>query len=85
MVLKAKYEVLLRRAAQQALNNLSRKDLRMVSDAMDTLREDPRPAVHRLADSGLWRLRVGRYRLVCAIDDDAEIVTILALTSSMKQ
>ena len=84
MVLKAKYEVLLRRPAQEALNNLPRKDIRMVSDAVETLREDPRPAVHRLADSGLWRLRVGRHRLICAIDDDAEIVTILALTFSTK-
>ena len=84
MTAKSKYEVLLRRAAQRGLNNLPVKDFQMVTDAIEALRDDPRPVVHRLANSGLWRLRVGQYRLVCAIDDEAELVTILAITSSMK-
>ena len=84
MTAKSKYEVLLRRAAQRGLNNLPVKDFPMVTDAIEALRDDPRPVVHRLANSGLWRLRVGQYRLVCAIDDEAELVTILTLTSSVK-
>lgn len=84
MTAKAIYEVLLRRAAQKSLNNLPAKDFQMVTDAVEALRDDPRPVVHRLADSGLWRLPVGRYRLVCAIDDDAAIVTILYISSSTK-
>ncbi|UCC60432.1 MAG: type II toxin-antitoxin system RelE/ParE family toxin [Dehalococcoidia bacterium] len=84
MTVIKKYEVLLRRAAQEALNNLPTKDFRMVGDTVVTLRDDPRPVVHRLADSGLWRLRVGRYRLVCAIDDDSGILTILSVALSMK-
>ena len=84
MTAKAKYEVLLRRAAQKGLNNLPERDYRMVTDAVEALRDDPRPVVHRLGNSGLWRLRVGHYRLICAIDDEAELVTILAITASVK-
>jgi mRNA interferase RelE/StbE len=29
--------------------------------------------------AGLWRYRVGDYRLVCHIDDDAELILVLRL------
>ncbi len=78
------YEIRLRPAVKQVLDSLPRRDYRIVPNAVNTLHQDPRLIVHKLADSGLWRLRVGRYRLVVAIDNEAELVTILALTSSKK-
>ena len=78
------YEIRLRRAAQKKLDNLSDKYFNSVSDMVDNLSEDPRPIVQKLADSGLWRVRVGQYRLICAVDYDAQLVTILSVTQGKK-
>jgi mRNA-degrading endonuclease RelE of RelBE toxin-antitoxin system len=79
------YEIRLRRAAQKKLSNLPDKDYEIVSEVVNTLQEDPRPIVHKLADSGLWRIRAGRYRLVCAIDYDVQTVTILCLNQQKQE
>ncbi len=75
------YEVTVRRAAKEALDRMPERAFRVVSGAVRSLREDPTLLVHKLADSGLWRARVGRYRLICSLDNEARTVTILALTS----
>jgi len=79
-----RYEVRLRRAAQQRLEELTEQHYEIVTVAVRTLEENPRAIVHKLADSGLWRIRVGLYRIICAIDDEAQSVTILALTHHQK-
>ena len=33
--------------------------------------------VKKLADSGLWRIRVRKCRIIYAIDDEAKIVTVV--------
>jgi len=72
------YEVRLRRAAQKELDFLSAKDYRAVARVIDSLEKNPRPhKVKKLADSGLWRIRLGRYRIVYAIDDDNKLVIIV--------
>jgi mRNA-degrading endonuclease RelE of RelBE toxin-antitoxin system len=78
------YEIRLRLAAQNKLDNLADKYFKTVAAMVDNLIEDPRPTVHKLSDSGLWRIRVGLYRLVCAIDYDAQLVTILSVTQGKK-
>lgn len=72
------YEVRLRRVAQKGLDAIPQKDYGAVAEAIFTLKGNPRPQkVKKLADSGLWRVRVGRYRIVYAIDDEARSVTIV--------
>ena len=72
------YEVRLRRAAQKELDALSGRDYEGVAKAITALEQNPRPRrVKKLADSGLWRIRVGQYRVVYAIDDDSRLVTIV--------
>ena len=72
------YEVMLRRAAQKGLDALSERDYEIVAKAISTLEETPRPPrVKKLTDSGLWRIRVGRYRIVYAIDDTTRVVTLV--------
>ena len=72
------YEVRLRRAAQEGLDALPGRDYEMVAKAIGTLEGNPRPPrVNKLADSGLWRIRVGQCRVVYAIDDQARLVTIV--------
>lgn len=49
-----------------------------VAKAIDGLRDNPRPVrCKKLRETGLWRIRVKRYRVVYDIDDDAQIVTVL--------
>ena len=73
-----RYEVRLRRAAQKGLDALPEREYEMVAEAIGILEENPRPPrVKKLAASGLWRIRVGQYRIVYVIDDEARLVTIV--------
>jgi mRNA interferase RelE/StbE len=72
------YEVKLRRAVQKGLDALPERDYEIIAKAISTLKENPRPPrVKKLADSGLWRIRVGRYRIVYDIDDETRVVTLV--------
>jgi mRNA interferase RelE/StbE len=72
------YEVRLRRIAQNGLDALPGRDYEAVGEAIGTLEKDPRPPrAKKLAGSGLWRIRVGQYRIVYGIDDRAQLVTIV--------
>ncbi len=51
--------------------------------AVRGLSQDPRPrGVRKLAGEmrGAWRIRVGNYRVIYDIDDDQQIVIILAVS-----
>jgi len=72
------YEIRLRRAAQKELDASSGRDYKMLARAVSGLEQNPRPpGVKKLADSGLWRVRIGHYRIVYAIDDENKLVTIV--------
>ena len=72
------YQVRLRRAAQEQLDKLAQEDYAIVAIAISALEQEPRPTrVRKLAESGLWRIRVGHYRVVYAIDDKESLVTVV--------
>lgn len=72
------YEVRLRRAVQKELDALNRRDYERVARAIDGLERNPRPPrVKKLAESGLWRIRLGQYRIVYAIDDKAKMIILV--------
>ena len=72
------YEVWLRRSAQKELDALPEQDYEQVAKVIGILEENPRPPrVKKLADSALWRIRIGQYRIVYAVDDEAQSVTIV--------
>ena len=51
--------------------------LRALFEAVDTLADQPRPSTaFALGSSGLYRLRVGRYRVVYEVDDSSQMVKI---------
>jgi len=71
------YQVRLRRAVQKQLDKLAEQDYQIVAEAISALEQEPRPrGVKKLAESGLWRIRVGRYRVVYAIDDRESLVIV---------
>ena len=72
------YQVRLRRAAQRQLDKLAEHDYEIIAEAISALQQEPRPPrVKRLAESGLWRIRVGRYRVVYAINDEEHMVIVV--------
>jgi mRNA interferase RelE/StbE len=74
------YQVKLRSPAQKELDSVIGRDYEAIAKAISVLAENPRPAaVKKLADSGLWRLRLRKYRIVYAIDDRAREVIVVRI------
>ena len=72
------YEVEIHPAAQKQMLSLPKEAQVELSLSIDRLENAPRPPrVKKLAESSLWRIRVGQYRIVYAIDDKAQLVTIV--------
>lgn len=72
------YKIELRRAACKELDALLEQDYEAVAKAISDLEQEPRPPrVKKLAESGLWRIRVGQYRIAYAINDEAQLVTLV--------
>ena len=44
--------------------------------ALLQLEQNPRPSSIKALASNVYRLRVGRYRIICEVDDDAQEVII---------
>lgn len=74
------YQIRIERRAEKALVRLTRRDRRRIIKAIDDLAEDPRPAgcvPVKAAPRGTYRLRVGDYRVIYLVLDDAEgLVTV---------
>ena len=72
------YQVRLRRAAQRQLDKLAKKDYEIIAEVISALEREPRPhGIKKLAESGLWRIRVGRYRVVYNINDEERLVIVV--------
>ena len=72
------YQVKLRRVVQKQLDKLTEQDYDLVARVVSALEQEPRlPRVKRLAESGLWRIRAGSYRVVYAIDDKESLVVVV--------
>ena len=49
-----------------------------IAKAIDELENNARSAgCKKLRETGLWRVRTGRYRMVYVIDDEAKVVTVV--------
>lgn len=72
------YRIKIIRSAQKQMLGLS-KDTRMeIVTAIDGLANGPRPhGCRKLHGTELWRLRLGRYRVIYIIDAKAALVTII--------
>lgn len=72
------YKVEIHPAAQKQMLSLPKEAQVEVALSIDRLGNTPRPPrVKKLAESGLWRIRVGQYRMVYVIDDKAQLVTVV--------
>jgi len=74
------YQIELRRVAQKQLDQLPEPEYKAIAEIISSLAQKPRPLrVKKLADSGLWRIRVRKYRVEYDIDDEAQMVTIVRI------
>ena len=73
------YRIELRPAARRSLAALPREAQARIASAIDSLATEPRPpGVTKLrGPEGFYRVRVGDYRIVYAIDDDALFVLVV--------
>jgi mRNA interferase RelE/StbE len=74
------YKIELRRRAQRALDKLPETDFQAVVKAMKDLAQTPRPrGIEKVKGTGLWRVQQGDYRIIYAIDDKQQLVTIVRI------
>ena len=76
----ASYKLLIKRSAAKELEELPPKVRRRVASKIDALGTTPRPpGVEKLSGQEKYRIRQGDYRVLYAIDDDAQIVTVVKI------
>jgi mRNA interferase RelE/StbE len=73
------YEILIERAAERDLKRLSAKNFYLIIPHVKALVNDPRPRGSRklLGSKNDWRIRLGDYRVIYEIEDDAKEVRVM--------
>ncbi len=75
-----KYKIIIAEPAIKALGKLPRKFQRQVSEKIDTLADNPRPAgTEKLQGTDFYRVRCDDYRIVFQIKDDVLIVLVVRI------
>jgi mRNA interferase RelE/StbE len=75
-----RYALTFRPAALRALRKLDRQIAERIKAATEALRDDPRPPGAKMltGSHGLWRIRIGDYRIVYTVDDQQRLVRVAA-------
>ena len=74
----ASYRIEVKRSAAKELEVLPVKDRRRIVSKIGALVNNPRPAgCEKLSGREKYRLRQGAYRILYAIDDDRQLVTVV--------
>jgi len=72
------YRVEIRPTAQKQLLSLPKEAQLKIASSIDQLKDVPRPPkVKKLAEGDLWRIRVGHYRVVYAVDDETRLIIVV--------
>lgn len=74
------YKIIFSNSAKHSLKKLPVQIVRVLSEKIDALTENPRPSgCKKLVGSNIWRVRAGDYRILYSIDDKIMIVDIRAI------
>ncbi len=72
------YQLLLTNPARKDLDRLRGSTFERVREALLSLREAPRPPGYvKLRGDPAYRIRIGDYRAIYDIDDEAQTITVL--------
>lgn len=74
----AEYEITLASSAEREIKALPKSVQRRVGKMIDTLRINPRPrgTIKLKGREGIYRIRVGDYRIIYTIDDKKRLVDV---------
>jgi mRNA interferase RelE/StbE len=76
----ASYKVLIKRSAAKELEGLPPKVRHRIASKIEGLGTTPRPpGSEKLSGQDKYRVRQGDYRMVYAIDDDAQTATVFKI------
>ena len=77
----AEYSIIFARSARKELEALDAAIVNRIFPKIESLSRHPRPhnCVKLQGGGNLWRIRVGVYRVIYAIDDDQELIDIIAV------
>ncbi len=77
----ADYSITFARSARKELESLDATVVQRVFPKIEALTQEPRPkGCHKFrGERNLWRIRVGDYRVIYAVDDDKRLVGIIAV------
>ena len=79
------YEIHLKTIVERQLDSIKGRTYDSIAKVISALHNSPRPAhTKKLTDTGLWRIRVGNYRIIYAIDDQAKSITIVRVAKRNK-
>jgi mRNA interferase RelE/StbE len=72
------YAIEFRPSARKAIGRLPNNVFGRIAPKIDALADDPRPprCVKLVGHDALYRVRVGDWRIVYAVDDDRRVVTV---------
>ena len=74
----ANYKILIKPSAVNELNKLSKNTLKKITEKIQNLSNDPRPAgCQTLSLRAFYRIRQGNYRIVYSVEDETKIVRIV--------
>jgi mRNA interferase RelE/StbE len=75
------YDITFARSARRDLERLENRDIRRILLEIEALALQPRPTGCRKlrGEDNLWRIRVGSYRVIYSVDDQQQLVDIIAV------
>ena len=75
------YEILIERTAERDLKRLSAKDFHLIVPHIKALGKEPRPKGCRklFGSRNDWRIRVGDYRVIYEIRDQAKEIRVMKI------
>ena len=77
---QSRYTVRIKRSAEKEMDRLPVQVFRRVTKAILSLEHNPRPAgCKKLRGAEDYRLRVGPYRILYAIDDRKRVIEVIAV------
>ena len=76
-----KYSIIFARSARKELEALDEVIVKRIFPKIEKLSQCPHPrnCVKLQGRGNLWRIRIGVYRVIYAIDDDKKVVDIIAV------
>jgi mRNA interferase RelE/StbE len=75
------YKITLARSARKELERFPAKEVGKIFPKIEALAQEPRPSGCRklVGESNLWRIRIGSYRVVYSVDDNQNLIDIVAV------